>query len=249
MRLAAISDMHGNAVAFEAVINDLWGQAPDAVVCLGDVVMRGPQPKECVDMLRSLNPLVTVRGNFDNRFTRWPEPNWCPKTYKDELLLRDFEYTCARLPDDDQTWLGSLPVGFATDIEGLGVELYHAAPGSLVQYTWPWAPVEELCALRSDSRSGLVLFGHMHHPFVRSAKGFTVVNPGSVGLCFDGDNRASYAIIDIAGHDLAIQIRRVAYDVEAAIQVARNRSMPDVEVFAHAVRHAAYPYSAPVLAN
>lgn len=246
MRLVGISDMHGNAVAFEAVINDLRRQCPDAIVCLGDIVMRGPQPRECVEMLRSLNPLVTVRGNFDNRFTRWPEPTWSPKTYKEELLLRDFEYTCARLPHTDQVWLGNLPVGFSTLIGGLGIELYHAAPGSLVQYTWPWAPVEDLCKLRSNETSKLVLFGHMHHAFVRSAMGFTVVNTGSVGLPFDGDNRASYVIIDFDGDDMAIQIRRVSYDVEAAIQIARRNAMPDVEVFEYALRHAEYPYSAPI---
>jgi predicted phosphodiesterase len=246
VRLAAISDMHGNAVAFEAVINDLRRQRPDAIVCLGDVVMRGPQPKECVDMLRALNPLVTVRGNFDHRFTRWPGPTWSPKTYKDELLLRDFEYTSARLDHTDQVWLGTLPVDFSSQIGGLGVELYHAAPGSLVQYTWPWAPAEDLGKLRVNETSNLVLFGHMHHAFVRSAMGFTVVNTGSVGLSFDGDNRASYAIIDIDGHDTAIQLRRVAYDVEAAIQVARSHAMPDVDVFAYALRHADYPYAAPV---
>lgn len=238
--------MHANAVAFEAVINDLRRHGPDAIVCLGDIVMRGPQPRECVEMLRSLNPLVTVRGNFDNRFTRWPGPTWSPKTYKEELLLRDFEYTCARLPQTDQVWLGNLPVGFSTLIGGLGIELYHAAPGSLVPYTWPWAPVEDLCKLRVNETSKLVLFGHMHHAFVRPAMGFTVVNTGSVGLPFDGDNRASYVIIDLDGYNMAIQIRRVSYDVEAAIQIARSNSMPDVEVFEYALRHADYPYSTPI---
>lgn len=246
MRIAAISDMHGNGVAFEAVIADLRRQAPDAVVCLGDITMRGPQPKECVEMLRALNPLVTVRGNFDWLFTRWPTPDWRPKTYKDELTLRDFEFTVARLPEADQHWLANLPVAFTTAIDGVQLELYHAGPGSLGRYTWPWAPVEELSTLRADERTGLVLFGHMHHPFVRTAQGFTVVNTGSVGLSFDGDNRASYAIIDIEGGDLAIQIRRVTYDVERAIQVARDVGMPDLEVFAHAVRQAAYPYSEPI---
>lgn len=249
MRLAAISDIHGNAVAFQAVVDDLRRQSPDVVVCLGDIVMRGPQPKECVDMLRSLNPLVTVRGNFDDRFTRWPSPDWTPATYKDELLLRDFEFTCATLPETDQAWLGNLPLGFSMSMDGLDIELYHAAPGSLVQYTWPWAPLEDLSKMRVNSSTKLVLFGHMHQPFVRSAQGFTIVNAGSTGLSFDGDNRASYAIIDVTKTDLAIQVRRVSYDVEAAIQVARGRCMPDIEVFEHALRHAAYPYRTPLASS
>jgi putative phosphoesterase len=238
--------MHGNAVAFEAVIADLRRQSPDLVVCLGDVTMRGPQPKECLEMLRSLNPLVTVRGNYDHLFTRWPKPNWRPGSYKDELIQRDFSFTAAHLPEEDQVWLGNLPTQFATRLDGLDMEFYHAGPDSLVRYTWPWAPPEELSSLRVNETTKLVLFGHMHHPFVRTVKGLTVVNTGSVGLPFDGDNRPSYAIIDIEGENLSAQIRRVAYDVEMAIQAARDVEMPDVHVLAYGLRRAVYPYSAPV---
>lgn len=246
MRLAAISDMHGNAVAFEAVIADLHRQRPDVIVCLGDVVMRGPQPKECVEMLRALNPLVTVRGNFDDRMRRGFDPNWRPTTYKEALALADYEYTCAQLPEADRAWLGNLPVAYSGTLEGVGFELYHAGPGSLNRYTWPWAPDEELAQLRADQANQLVLFGHMHHPFVRSLPGCTVVNTGSVGLSFDGDNRAAYVVIDLEGPDLAVQVRRVTYDIEATIAVAHTLGMPNPEVFEHAIRHAAYPYSAPV---
>lgn len=246
MRIAAISDMHANAVAFEAVIADLRRQSPDLIVCLGDVAMRGPQPKECVGLLQSLNPLVTVRGNYDWMFTRFPTPDWRPNGFKDELKVRDFAFTTGRLSEAEQAWLANLPLEYRTTIEGVQMELYHAGPGSLGRYTWPWASLEELQTLRADEGTSLVLFGHMHHSFVRSAKGFTVVNTGSVGLSFDGDNRASYAIIDLAGGDLAVQIRRVAYDVERAIRVGRDVGMPDLDHFAYALRHAAFPYDGPV---
>lgn len=77
---------------------------------------------------------------------------------------------------------------------------------------------------------------NVHHSFVRQAKGRLVVNAGSIGLPFDGDNRASYAIIDIEKENISAQIRRVSYDVEAVIQIARERSMPYAEVFAYGVR-------------
>lgn len=246
MRIAAISDMHANAVAFEAVIADLHRQSPDLILCLGDVVMRGPQPKECVEMLLALNPFSTVRGNYDHLLTRFPAPGWTPQGFKDELKLRDFEFTAAHLSAADQAWLADLPLEHRTTINGAQIELYHAGPGSLGRYTWPWSSPEELQTLRADDGTSLVLFGHMHYPFVRTAKGFTVVNTGSVGLSFDGDNRASYAIIDLEGGDLAVQIRRVAYDVERAIRVAREVGMPDVDHFIYALRQADFPYHGPV---
>jgi putative phosphoesterase len=249
LRLAAISDMHSNAVAFEAVIDDLRRQRPDAIVCLGDIVMRGPQPKECLEMLRSLNPLVSIRGNYEHRFTRFPKPGYQPQSYKEEIGLRAFEYDCSRLSEADQQWLANLPLEHTLEIEGRRIDLFHASPWFIAEVTWPWASLEDLSKLCIDQSADLVLFGHVHHSFMRQARGRLVVNSGSVGLPFDGDNRASYAIIDIDKNDIAAQIRRVSYDAEAAIRVAREQSMPDVDVFAHGLRHAIYPYSEPIAAK
>lgn len=246
MRLAAISDMHGNAVAFEAVIDDLKGQSPDAIVCLGDITMRGPQPTECVALLRALNPLALVRGNYDDMFAWFPRPGWQPTTYKHELVLRTFHYTSADLSQADRQWLSELPLEQTLTVEGVQLEMFHATPSSLVDITWPWASLEELCNLRRDEATKLVLFGHIHHAFARQARGRLVVNSGSVGLPFDGDNRASYAIVDIENGGISVQLRRVAYDIESALQIARKRAMPDLDSFEYALRAALYPYSEPV---
>lgn len=246
MRIAAISDMHGNAVAFEAVIKDLRQQAPDAILCLGDIVMRGPQPNECLQMLRSLNPLVTVRGNYEHPFTRYPAPGYQPSSYKQEIVHRSFMYTNPLLSEADKEWLANLPITESLQLAGKRIDLFHASPWSMGEITWPWAPLEELTKLCIDPAADLVLFGHVHHAFIRQAGSRLVVNAGSVGLPFDGNPRASYAIIDIERDDIAAQIRRVAYDLEAAIQVARDCAMPDAELFAYGLRHATYPYAAPL---
>jgi putative phosphoesterase len=243
MRLAVISDIHGNAVALESVMADMKKQSPDALVCLGDIVMRGPQPKECVDLLRHLDPLAVVRGNYDDLFTRFPVSGWTPQNAKEVMVLRAFEYDCSRLSEEDQHWLGHLPTGEALTLNKVHLELYHAAPESLIHITWPWASVEQLGQLHREARTELVLFGHVHHAFVRQAQGRTVVNCGSVGTPFDGDPRASYAIVDLDEDNSAVQLRRVSYDAELAISIARERLMPDIEAFEYGVRTARYPYS------
>lgn len=242
MRLAAISDTHGNAVAFEAVVADLKKQSPDAILHLGDVTMRGPQPKECVDLLRSLNPLAVVRGNYDNLFTRWPFPGFDPSNPKHALVLRSYEYDVARLTSADQEWLGNLPEMLTMHFDGVQTELFHASPRSLREMTHPWATLDQLCALPASPDTRLVLYGHMHHAYARQARGVLVVNAGAIGIPFDGDPRASYAIIDIEGGNIAVQLRRVAYNTEAAIAIARERKMPDLAPFEHGVRHGRYPY-------
>jgi putative phosphoesterase len=243
--MAVISDTHSNAVALQAVIKDIRAQSPDAVVCLGDIVMRGPQPSECIELLHSLNLLATVRGNYDHMFTRFPAaPDWQPQTFKEKLKMRAYEYDTARLSSEEQKWLAGLPTGQTLHIGNTQIELYHASPDSLGKVTYPWAPLEDLDKLHQDDNTHLVLYGHIHHAFVRQAMGRLIVNCGSVGLPFDRDNRASYAIVDIdvENGNIAVQLRRVVYDIEKVIIIAKERSYPDVEFFEYAVRKAVYPY-------
>ncbi|MFD0681684.1 MULTISPECIES: metallophosphoesterase family protein [unclassified Paenibacillus] len=244
MRLAVISDTHGNAIAFEAVVSDLRQQSPDAVVFLGDLVMRGPQPVECLDLLHSLDPLVSVRGNHDNYFSRYRDgSDWLPKNDKDAMNLRQFMYNKKLLSADEQHWIGHLPTEYVFNIEDFQAELYHASPHSLGTIIWPWATEDELDSLHKEDSTQMVLFGHIHHAFTRNAKGRLIVNCGSIGLPFDGDNRASYSIIDIHGRNISTQIRRVSYDIEKVIRIAKDRSMPDTELFEQAVRKAVFTYS------
>ena len=99
MRIAVISDIHSNLVAFEAVIADLKTASPDAIVYLGDLVMKGPQPRECIELLRSLEPTHIVRGNYDHMFTRFPRPGWEPKNNKESVIAEDFSITGRSSPN------------------------------------------------------------------------------------------------------------------------------------------------------
>ncbi|CAG7646559.1 metallophosphoesterase family protein [Paenibacillus allorhizosphaerae] len=243
MRLAVLSDTHGNAVAFEAVAQDLRRQSPDAFVFLGDLAMRGPQPAECIDLLRSLDPLVSIKGNHDHYFARYRDASeWVPKNAKEEMNRRQLQYNQRLLSSEEQHWVGHWPTEHVLHAGNIQAELYHASPASLAKITWPWAANDELDALRKDESTQLVLYGHIHHAFVRSANGRLIVNSGSIGLPFDGDNRASYALIDVTGRDIAVHIRRIAYDIDQVVRIAKDRNMPDVDLFEEAVRKAAFTY-------
>lgn len=244
MRLAAISDIHGNAIAFEAVIHDLKQQSPDAVVFLGDLVMRGPQPAECIELLYSLDPLISIKGNHDHYFSRYRAPSdWIPKNAKEEMNLRQFIYNKQNLSTEEQTWLAELPTEFYYKNDSLKAELYHASPDSLWKITWPWSTIDELDELHKEDTSNMVIYGHIHHAFTRTVKGRLIVNSGSIGLPFDGDHRASYVIIDIHKNNVAVQIRRISYDIEKVIRVAKDRQMPDTNLFENALRLARFTYS------
>ncbi|SFL76242.1 phosphoesterase, MJ0936 family [Paenibacillus sp. 1_12] len=244
MRLAVISDTHGNAVAFEAVIRDLHQQSPDAIIFLGDLVMRGPQPVECVELLNSLDPLISIRGNHDDYFSRNRDASdWKPKSAKEEMNLRHFIYNKRLLSVDEHQWIGAFPTEYIFNYEDFQAELYHASPTSLGKITWPWSTIDELDLLHKEESTHMVLYGHIHHAFTRHANGRLIVNSGSVGLPFDGDNRASYCIIDIEKQNISVQHRRISYDIEKVIGIAKDRSMPDIELFEKAIRKAVFTYS------
>lgn len=181
MRLTCISDMHGNAVAFEEVIEDLDRQNPDEVICLGDIAMRGPESKKCVDLLQSLNPVLTVRGNFDHMFTRLDAENVVPEDSKDEMDLRAFQYACGQLSEEEMKWLAHLPTEEKRTFEGTSFEFYHASPNSLSERIWPWASDEELASLFNDENTEILVSGHIHRSFIRYLNGKTVINTGSIG--------------------------------------------------------------------
>lgn len=242
VRIAALSDTHGNAVAFEAILADLNRQSPDALVFLGDIIMRGPQPKECLEMVRALNCQAVVVGNYDNLHTRFPKPGWTPHNRKEGITLRAFDYDMARLSDADRAWLAGLPLHLTLDWAGTQVEICHATPHSRAEDTWPWAQREELDRLRTDRRTALTVIGHMHHSFTRMATAHQVLCPGSIGAPFDGDNRASYAIVDVEPNAFSIEIRRVAYAVERTLAIARERQMPDIDALEYGLTTAQYPY-------
>lgn len=241
LRIAVLSDIHSNFIAFEAVLRDVEQMAPDAIVYLGDAVLKGPQPKECIDRLRDLHPEAIVRGNYDHMFTRFPPEGWQPLDAKSALIAEDFAYHQDQLPEADQAWLANLPTAETMTVEGMHIDMFHAAPDSLYTVVWPWAPNETLMALFQDERTEVVLFGHVHHGFIRHAEGRLIVNAGSIGLPFDGDPRACYAIVDMEKGSAAAQLRRVPYNIDQAIQKAETLNMPGTTVFAEALRHAAYP--------
>jgi predicted phosphodiesterase len=212
-RIAVISDIHANLTALDAVIDDLRTVAPDIVIQGGDVVGGGPRPAAVIDRLRDLN-WPGVYGNTD-------EMLWAPEamvealkapalaSVRQTLATDTIPRTIADIGAARLTWLKSLPLCHSVG----DVSVVHATPLSV----WPVVPAtasdDDLERTFSTLDSPLVVYGHIHHPYVRRLTGFTVVNAGAVGLSLDGDNRASYAVID----DARVSIRRVAYDVEAEI--------------------------------
>ena len=226
MRIAIVTDIHGNLTALEAVVKDIQQQAPDQVWCGGDLGWLGPRAKECIAYVREAG-WPTVRGNTDVWITGDPQ------TVEDEEDRRLYQDVAAQhnISNEDARWLVGLPLG-------------HPGPGSLLMvhgtpdtpFTAPFPEDPPAAFTPYEGKAGLVIFGHVHVPFVRQLSDGTVVaNPGSVGLPADG-TAASYMLVDQAGADWTIRHRHVEFDVASVIEQARAFGGPAAERFTHLLK-------------
>jgi putative phosphoesterase len=226
MRLAVVTDVHGNLTALETIVADIRRRGVDRVVHGGDLVLMGPRPAEVIDRIRDLG-WQGVLGNTDELLWR-PEEQQRLRDRAPHLrtLLRLlFEAyapdTLERIGDERLAWLRELPV----ELRIGDVTVVHAAPAELWRAPMPDAEDEELEAVYGPVRAGTVVYGHIHRPFTRTVTAMVVANAGSAGMPWDGDPRASYLLVD----DGEVEIIRVAYDIDGEAHELIARAHPDAE--------------------
>lgn len=222
MRLAIVTDIHGNLTAFEAVLADLRIAAPDLIVHGGDLAHGGSSPAEVVDRLRDLG-WQGVLGNTDEMlFDPGPLREFAGQSTQMQPLLPFIEEmasaTAAALGDERLAWLRALPRSWSFR----DIALVHASPVSLWRAPYPEASDADLEAIYAPLGRRLAVYGHVHRSYVRNLPGMTVANTGSVSMSHDGDPRASYLLID----DGVPAIRRVEYDVDAEVKALAARGFP-----------------------
>jgi predicted phosphodiesterase len=248
-RLAIISDIHGNRVALEQVLRDCEVRNVDAIFCLGDIVGYGPEPAECLALVRS-NCRLSIRGNHEDALLH-PEvtKSWNP------VARAGIAFARRTMSPDSLAFVGSLPSSFAISETVLGV---HDSP----------TPTEDgMTYLRTKQDAAeafgwfgerFCLVGHTHVPScfttgVKSARdsigvtdvaehdlhvqgngivielpkaGRSIINPGSVGQPRDRDPRASYAVLDLGRNRLELQ--RVEYDVAEVLRRSLAVGLPPI---------------------
>ncbi len=241
MRIAAISDVHGNLPALDAVLEHIAAQRVDLTVNLGDILSGGVLPAATADRLLALR-LPTVRGNHERQVL---------ETALDSMGPSD-RLAAEQLRPEVSAWLASLTPRLEV---AAGVLAFHGSPTDDLVYLLetveaggarPATEAEVTARIGADTDWALLLCGHTHlQRAMRVAGGPFVVNPGSVGwpayaddephphVMEAGTPHARYAIVDDAGGDWDVTFHAVHYDWESAALVAEDNGRPDI---ARAVR-------------
>lgn len=237
MPVAIISDIHGNLIALDAVLDAIAARNIKQIICLGDVAATGPQPREVIARLKEVGCPV-VMGNTDDWLLK---P--APKEHDDPEMQRIHEmefWASQQLSTEDRAYLTSFQPTISYTLEnGQRLLAYHGSPRSYKEHITPSMLATDLDAALSGHEADIFMGGHSHMQMFFRHRRSIVLNPGSVGLAFDHgwpfDNTvrnppwAEYAIIDALNDVLTIELHRVSFDVQRFIAVMLASGMPHAE--------------------
>ena len=232
MRVAVLSDVHGNLVGLDACLADLHAQGgADAIIAAGDLCVDGPKPKKVLQRLEEVGAQA-VRGNTDRELAA---PDGETFHAPEDMQL---EWTRRDLGDKWLQWLAALPFALRVGEEENQLLVVHANPTNDFEHLWPDADDAFLERLIGGERATTIAFGHLHLPYVRVWRGKMLVNVASAGLPKDGDARASYAIFTERAGGWEVKHRRVEFDVKKVATQLADCGIPESsELIATLRRH------------
>ena len=238
MRIAVLSDIHGNAIALEAVLADLRHSPADQLVCLGDAIQGGPQPAEVVAHLRALGCPV-VMGNADAWLLTGQATGNEPISAEQEAMR---QWSLARLSPADRAFIAAFaPIVTLPLPDGRTLLAFHGSPTSFDDILLPDTSYEEVARRLGPYAPAILTGGHTHVQHVRPLGETFYFNPGSIGVVYDPRQlyhpeaeprlypRAEYAVLEASPERLALEFRRIPFAAEALIEAARAAGSPSSE--------------------
>ena len=247
-RIAILSDIHGNTTALKAVLSDAKRQEATEYWLLGDIFLPGPGENDLLALLKDLPITATVRGNWDDCVLEALDGQYGLEDLQEVQLLRMTQYLMERMDPDQIAWLRSLPMVAKKEIDGLRFSLSHNLPdknyGSDLLVDNDTDNFDQLL----DEETDVAVYGHVHKQLLRyGSQGQQIINPGTIGMpYFDWEalknHRAQYAVIEVEDGELVnILFRKVAYDYEAELELAKSKELPFIEMYEELRREDNYP--------
>ena len=232
MRVAVISDIHANLIALEEVLKDIEQENCEHIVCLGDIVLAGPQPISILEFVKQQN-WTMIQGNTDKLIAEYGQDVLDMMKEKYPVMANAIVDDMNYITDEDQKFLTELPPQTEMEIEGVKVLFVHGSPRANNEDILPNRELTEIEEIISGVDADLILCGHTHIPCgYQTNNKQTVVNVGSVGRPMTPTPLACYAVIDFENGIFNIRHKFVDYDREKAAEQLRVRSFEGADKLA-----------------
>jgi putative phosphoesterase len=227
MRVAVVTDIHGNLPALEAAFAWIDGNGIDEVYCGGDLVGYGPRPNEVCRLIEDRR-IPTIYGNYDWAIARDEEDCGCAYVDKHdrEIGQLSVDWTLANTDQRSKDFMRELPFDRRFELAGKRVRLVHGSPRKVNEYLFEDKPQKTFERIAAGADCDVLLFGHTHKPWVHEYGGVLFVNCGSTGKPKDGDPRGCFALLAENGDDIEVELVRVDYDADAVAGEMRERGLP-----------------------
>lgn len=236
MRLAVISDTHGNCFALDRVLDDIRQQGIEQIVCLGDAIQGGAQPAETVERLRELGCPI-VMGNADAWLITGQETS--PNEQMSEQQREVRAWSLAQLSENDIAFVRQFQPTIEIPLEsGKKLLCFHGSPHSFDDIILPDTPDDTVRQFMDGFEATLLTGGHTHTQQLRRLGDSWYFNPGSVSLAYNWefsdlatgrvgvDPWADYAVVSVEGANWGITFRHVPFDVDELARIIRASGRP-----------------------
>lgn len=246
MKIAIISDIHGNMQALESVLKNIEKENCQKIFCLGDLAMAGPEPEKTIEKIRNISntkDFEIIQGNTDEMIANCDNQMIHMLEQNNPVMAHALACDVQIISEEQKNYLRSLPKQKEIEIEGLKILLVHGSPRKNNENIFSDLKIEEVEEMIAGTNADIIFCGHTHVPcgYQTNTKQ-TVVNVGSVGRPFSEEPKSCYAILEIANKEFSVKHNLVDYDYEKAASILNERGFEGAEKLAKMLIHATSRY-------
>ncbi len=228
-KILIVGDIHANYPALKAIQSHVRACRFDRIINTGDITVYSTFPNETIEWFRKRKKSVSILGNTDRRILKILKGKKLKKPGKEEKRVMYF-WTSENLIPENIKYLQLLPRQADFIIDNVRIGVFHGTLDNEDETLFPNSPENRFRELAEESPYQIQIMGHSHIPYYKIINRVHFINPGSTGRMFDGDPRASFAILKIASKKITVKHFRIRYPVAEVVKGLKKNRLPDIYV-------------------